>query len=72
MKGRTSIIIAHHLASVRQANVIFVVKDTTIIERGTHQELVEAGGLYSELLQIQFRQEQEKDTEVQFANELKI
>ncbi len=50
---------------------IFVVKDTTIIERGTHQELVETRGLYSELLQIQSRQEQEKFTEAVFADEPK-
>ena len=69
MKGKTSIIIAHHLATIRQADVIFVVKDTTIIDRGTHQELVEAGGLYSEMLQIQFRQEQEQFTEAVFVDE---
>ena len=57
MEGRTSIVIAHHLATVRRANVIFVVKDNTLVERGTHDELLAAGGLYSELYEIQFRQE---------------
>ena len=71
MKNKTSIIIAHHLATIRQANTIFVIKDTTIQERGTHQELVKTRGLYSELLQIQSRQEQEKFTEAVFANEPK-
>jgi subfamily B ATP-binding cassette protein MsbA len=58
MEGRTSIVIAHHLATVRSANVIFVVKDNTLVERGTHDELLAAGGLYSELYEIQFRQEE--------------
>jgi ATP-binding cassette, subfamily B, bacterial len=57
MEGRTCIVIAHHLATVRRANVIFVVKDNTLAERGTHDELLAAGGLYSELYEIQFRQE---------------
>jgi len=57
MKGETSIVIAHHLATVRRANVIFVVKDNTLAERGTHDELLAAGGLYSELYDIQFRRE---------------
>jgi ATP-binding cassette, subfamily B, bacterial len=57
MEGRTSIVIAHHLATVRRANVIFVVKDNTLVERGTHEELLAAGGFYAELYEIQFRQE---------------
>ncbi|MCX6633642.1 MAG: ABC transporter ATP-binding protein [Acidobacteria bacterium] len=57
MEGRTSIVIAHHLATVRRANVIFVVKDNTLVERGTHDQLLAAGGLYAELYEIQFRKE---------------
>ena len=57
MEGRTSIVIAHHLATVRHADIIFVVNDNTLVERGTHEELLAAGGLYSELCEIQFRQE---------------
>ena len=57
MKGKTSIVIAHHLATIRRANIIFVVKDNTLVERGTHDELLAAGGLYSELYDIQFRKE---------------
>jgi len=58
MEGRTSIVIAHHLATVRRANVIFVVKDNTLVEQGTHDELLAAGGFYSELYEIQFRKEE--------------
>ena len=57
MKGKTSLIIAHHLATVRRADIIFVVKDNTLVERGTHADLLAAGGLYSELYEIQFRKE---------------
>jgi subfamily B ATP-binding cassette protein MsbA len=57
MEGRTSIVIAHHLATVRRANIIFVVEDNTLVERGTHDELLAAGGLYSKLYEIQFREE---------------
>ncbi len=55
MKGKTSIVIAHHLATIRGADIIFVVKDNALVERGTHAELLAAGGLYSELYEIQFR-----------------
>ena len=57
MKGKTCIVIAHHLGTIRRANIIFVVKDNTLVERGTHDELLAAGGLYSELYDIQFRKE---------------
>jgi subfamily B ATP-binding cassette protein MsbA len=57
MDGRTSIVIAHHLATIRRADVIFVVNDNTLVERGTHDQLLAAGGLYSELYEIQFRQQ---------------
>jgi ATP-binding cassette, subfamily B, bacterial len=57
MVGRTCIVIAHHLATIRRATIIFVVKDNTIVERGTHEELLASGGLYSELYNIQFRRE---------------
>jgi subfamily B ATP-binding cassette protein MsbA len=53
MEGKTSVIIAHHLATIQKADVIFVMKDFEIAERGTHAELLAAGGLYSELYGIQ-------------------
>jgi subfamily B ATP-binding cassette protein MsbA len=58
MKGKTSIVIAHHLATIRRADIIFVVKDNALVERGTHAELLAAGGLYAELYDIQFRKEE--------------
>jgi subfamily B ATP-binding cassette protein MsbA len=53
MKGRTSVIIAHHFATIRRADVIFVVKDSTIVERGTHESLMAAGGAYRDLYELQ-------------------
>jgi subfamily B ATP-binding cassette protein MsbA len=54
MKGKTSIVIAHHLGTIVHAGVIFVVKDNHLAERGTHEELLAAGGSYAELHRIQF------------------
>jgi ABC-type multidrug transport system fused ATPase/permease subunit len=51
-------VVAHHLATIQQADVIFVVKDHAIVERGTHAELLASGGFYSELYDLQFRQVQ--------------
>ena len=53
MKGRTSLLIAHHLGTIRHADVIFVVKDSELVEQGTHDELIEANGTYAELYKIQ-------------------
>ena len=55
MKGRTTLIIAHRLATVRDADLILVVKDRTIAESGTHEELLARGGLYAEFYRIQAR-----------------
>jgi subfamily B ATP-binding cassette protein MsbA len=54
MKGKTCVVIAHRLATVRRADVIFVVKDGAIVESGNHGELPARGGLYSNLYEIQF------------------
>jgi ATP-binding cassette subfamily B protein len=53
MAGKTCVVIAHHLATIQRADVIFVVKDFQIAEHGTHAELLAKGGLYSELYGIQ-------------------
>lgn len=49
MKGRTSFIVAHRLSTIREADVILVMKDGDIIEQGTHKELLAQGGFYSKL-----------------------
>jgi len=53
MKGRTTVVIAHHLGTIRHADVIFVVKDAEVVEQGTHEALLAKGGLYAELYRIQ-------------------
>jgi subfamily B ATP-binding cassette protein MsbA len=55
MEGRTTIVIAHRLATIRRADVIFVIDRGTIVERGTYEQLLAAGGLFAKLHEIQFR-----------------
>jgi subfamily B ATP-binding cassette protein MsbA len=62
MEGKTAIVIAHRLSTIRRADSIFVVKDGAIIEHGGHDQLLAAGGLYSELYELQFRREEEVAT----------
>ena len=52
--GRTALVIAHRLSTVRDADLILVVDAGRIVERGTHEQLVAAGGLYAELYRTQF------------------
>jgi ATP-binding cassette subfamily B protein len=54
MAGRTSITIAHRLSTIRRADVIFVLDQGRIVERGTHDELLSVGGVYARLLRRQF------------------
>ena len=55
-KGRTTIVVAHRLSTVKNADEILVVENGVITERGTHESLVENGGLYAELYRYQFRE----------------
>ena len=67
MEGRTSIVIAHRLSTILKADQILVVKDGTITEQGSHEELLAQGGTYRELYETQFRKileiEGEKDAD---------
>ncbi|PSJ24972.1 ABC transporter [Streptosporangium nondiastaticum] len=54
LEGRTAVVIAHRLSTVRAADLILVVEDGRVVERGTHSELLAAGGRYEELHRTQF------------------
>jgi ATP-binding cassette subfamily B protein len=54
LAGRTSLVIAHRLSTIREADQILVVDEGRIVERGTHTELLDAGGLYADLYTTQF------------------
>lgn len=59
VQSRTSILIAHRLSTILAADEILVLKDGVIVERGTHQDLVGAGGVYTELYNTQFKRIEE-------------
>jgi ABC-type multidrug transport system fused ATPase/permease subunit len=64
LAGRTSIVIAHRLSTVRAADMILVVEDGRIFERGTHEQLLARGGRYAELYETQFGSQTETDNVV--------
>ncbi len=55
-QGRTTIVVAHRLSTVKNADEILVLTDGVIVERGNHEQLVENGGLYAELYRYQFKE----------------
>ena len=57
MEGRTSLVIAHRLSTILAADVILVMNEGRLVERGTHEELLARGGLYASLYETQFRME---------------
>ncbi len=54
LDGRTAMVIAHRLSTIRSADLILVIEDGSVVERGTHEELLAAGGRYEELHRTQF------------------
>jgi len=55
-KNRTSLVIAHRLSTIEKADEILVIEDGCIVERGSHSELLEERGVYSQLYRMQFGQ----------------
>jgi ATP-binding cassette, subfamily B, bacterial len=62
MKGKTTIVIAHRLSTIRAADRIFVLQDGRIVDSGKHEELMQKGGLYAELHDLQFKEEESVET----------
>ena len=60
-RNRTSIIIAHRLSTVRNADMIVVLHEGSIAEKGSHDELIKQGGLYKQLYEMQFKYETEEE-----------
>jgi ATP-binding cassette subfamily B protein len=58
MQGKTSVVIAHRLATIRKADIIFVIDGGRVVETGTHEDLLKRRGLYSTLYEIQFHEEE--------------
>jgi len=61
MEGKTCIVIAHRLNTIRRADIIFVVDGGKIVEQGRHDELLRSGGLYSKLYEIQFHHDEDHE-----------
>jgi len=61
LQGRTSLVIAHRLSTVREANQILVIESGQVAETGTHEELLEAGGLYADLYLTQFKSQEDQE-----------
>jgi subfamily B ATP-binding cassette protein MsbA len=59
MRNKTSIVIAHRLSTIRRADKIVVMERGKIIQTGTHKELLEKGGTYRRLYELQFAEEEE-------------
>ncbi len=64
LRGRTAIVIAHRLSTVRGADQILVVDGGRIVERGTHRQLIERGGLYNDLYTTQFADQETRSSDV--------
>ncbi|MEK9677331.1 MAG: ATP-binding cassette domain-containing protein, partial [Rhodospirillaceae bacterium] len=72
MKGRTTIVIAHRLSTVMDADLIHVINDGTLAESGTHAELLARDGIYARLYQLQFSDQQSADHDPTLTREMGV
>jgi subfamily B ATP-binding cassette protein MsbA len=72
MIGKTCIVVTHRLATIRKADVIFVLNDGQVVERGNHEELLAKHGLYRELYESQFKRQEAPDTNLQLHGSFSI
>ena len=70
-KGRTTIVVAHRLSTVRNANEIIVISNGEIKEKGTHEELIKLNGAYKTLYELQFR-DRSKEENAKLNQKIKI
>jgi ATP-binding cassette subfamily B protein len=72
LAGRTSLVIAHRLSTVREADRILVVEEGRVVERGRHDDLLAAGGLYAELYRTQFERQGQGGPELRSPDQLAV
>jgi ATP-binding cassette, subfamily B, bacterial len=69
LQGRTSLVIAHRLSTVREADQILVIESGQVAETGTHEELLAAGGLYADLYLTQFKYQESREDQAEFSGQ---
>jgi ATP-binding cassette subfamily B protein len=72
MQGRTTFVIAQRLSTVKRADLILVLEDGRIVQRGTHDALLEQGGLYKEIYDLQLKDQEQFAREMMFLDESEI
>ena len=64
MRGRTSIVVAQRLSTIKNADRIVVLKDGRVVEEGSHAELLAHGGEYTQLYDLQYREQERRNEDI--------